>query len=128
MTVTTLRTRALLPVLASALIVLSACGGSSSAGTAGTGGTTARTVKVNVTITAGKVTPAPTAVEAKKGDHVEITVTSDRADEVHVHGYDIEKPLVAGQPTTIDFDATQAGRFEVETHESEKVLFQLLVR
>jgi heme/copper-type cytochrome/quinol oxidase subunit 2 len=74
------------------------------------------------------VTPAPTAVQAKKGDHVEITVTSDRADEVHVHGYDIEREVSAGQSTTIEFTANQTGVFEVETHESNLLLLQLEVR
>lgn len=132
MTVTTRRTRVLLPVLALTLVLVSACASGSSGGSAtggsstGTGG--AKTVTVTVTISKGKITPAPGAVQAKKGDRVDVKVTSDEADEIHVHGYDIEKPLVPGQTTEVQFDATEQGRFEVETHESGKTLFQLIVR
>jgi Cupredoxin-like domain len=130
MFVPTLRSRVLLPVLSVTLVLLSACasgssGGSASSTSRATGGTT---VTVDVHIANGKITPVPGAVEAKKGDHIDLKVTSDKADEVHVHGYDIEKPLVPGQTTEIRFDATQQGRFEVETHESGKTLLQLLVR
>ena len=129
MTVTTLRSRVLLPVLGVTLVLLSACasGSSGGSGTAATSGK-GRTVSIDVLIAKGKISPAPGALQAKKGDHVDITITSDTADEVHVHGYDIEKPLTPGQPTEIQFDATQQGRFEVETHESGKTLFQLIVR
>ena len=129
MTVTTLRSRVLLPVLGVTLVLLSACasGSSGGSGTAAASGK-GRTVSIDVLIAKGKISPAPGALQAKKGDHVDITITSDTADEVHVHGYDIEKPLTPGQPTEIQFDATQQGRFEVETHESGKTLFQLIVR
>ena len=132
MTVTTPRTRVLLPVLALTLVLLGACASGSSGGS-GSGGSSVgagsgKTVSIDVTIANGKISPEPGAVEAKKGDHIDLKVTSDKADAVHVHGYDIEKPLVAGQTTEIQFDATQQGRFEVETHESGKTLFQLIVR
>ncbi len=57
-----------------------------------------------------------------------LQVTSDVDDEVHVHGFDVEKPLDAGQTTTIELTADQQGVFEVETHESELLLVQLEVR
>jgi hypothetical protein len=56
-----------------------------------------------------------------------MVVTSDVADEVHLHGYDIEKELSPGTPVTLQFDATIAGVFEVELHEAGTVLLRLQV-
>lgn len=85
---------------------------------------------VEVTIAAGKVAPDPSRkVEVATGDHVHIRVTSDHADEVHVHGYDIEKEVSAGGTVTIDFTADVPGQFEVEAHKlSPPLLFTLVVK
>jgi len=85
---------------------------------------------VAVTIAAGKVTPDPgRKVEVATDDHVHISVTSDHADEVHVHGYDIEKEVTAGGTVTIDFTADIPGQFEVEAHKlSPSLLFTLVVK
>jgi hypothetical protein len=85
-------------------------------------------VAVAVAVTGGKVSPKPHQVKVPKGALVKISVASDEPDEVHVHGYDIEKEVAPGKPATIQFTADQTGLFEVETHESGKLLFQLLVR
>jgi hypothetical protein len=50
----------------------------------------------------------------KKGDRVVIIVTSDVADEVHVHGYDLMRNVAAGGTARIRFEATLPGRVEVE--------------
>ena len=83
-----------------------------------------------VTIAAGKVAPDPSRkVEVATGDHVHLSVTSDHADEVHVHGYDIEKEVSAGGTVTIDFTADIPGQFEVEAHKlSSPLLFTLVVK
>ena len=49
-----------------------------------------------------------------KGDRVVIVVKSDVADEVHLHGYDISRDVVAGGTARIAFRAKLQGRFEVE--------------
>ena len=59
---------------------------------------------------------------------MQLLVSSDVDDEVHVHGYEIEKEVAAGQSVTIDFTANQTGVFEVETHESNLLLLQLQVQ
>jgi threonine synthase len=84
---------------------------------------------VEVTIADGKVAPDPSRkVEVAPDDHVHISVTSDHADEVHVHGYDIEKEVSAGGKVTIDFTADIPGQFEVEAHKlSPPLLFTLVV-
>jgi hypothetical protein len=103
----------------------SACSGSS----ADTASSTVAGVKeINVTIAAKSVTPPPGRIDLTKGQTVRITVTSDVADEAHVHGYDKGATLHPGTPATIEFVADQDGLFEVETHESGLQLLQLAVR
>lgn len=58
-------------------------------------------------------------IEAKKGDPVRIVVRSDVADDIHIHGYDIEKSVAPGEPARFEFDATIEGVFEIESHEAE---------
>ena len=65
------------------------------------------------------------------GQTLRLTVTSDVADELHVHGYEIEAELPAGQAVTVDVPIGPTpgpGLYEVETHESGLLLFQLEVR
>lgn len=83
---------------------------------------------VTITIREGKVSPAPARTELRRGERVALRVTSDRADTLHVHGYDKELALPAGQEATLILTADRTGLFEVETHESALVLTQLLVR
>jgi hypothetical protein len=49
-----------------------------------------------------------------KGDDVVLVVTSDVADEIHLHGYDKSKDVLAGGTIRLPFTATLPGRFEVE--------------
>ena len=84
--------------------------------------------EVGVTVAGGRVSPPPGRVAVPRGERVRITVTSDRPDELHVHGYEEEVALPAGRPGSVEFVADQVGLFEVETHESGQVLLQLLVR
>ncbi|MET9468978.1 cupredoxin domain-containing protein [Streptomyces sp. NPDC006544] len=83
---------------------------------------------VTITVRDGKVTPAPGRVEVARGERVALHVTSDRADTLHVHGFDKELALPAGQEATLVLTADRTGLFEVETHASDLVLTQLLVR
>ena len=84
--------------------------------------------EVVVTVAKRKVTPPTSRVEVAKGNLVRITVTSDVADELHVHGYDKTLKLPPGTPASIELRVDRTGLFEVETHSSHLVLFQLVVR
>lgn len=64
----------------------------------------------------------------KKGERLTLRVTGDRADTLHVHGYDRELPLSPGTPATLTLTVDRTGLFEVETHESGLLLTQLVVR
>ncbi|NHC15882.1 cupredoxin domain-containing protein [Motilibacter deserti] len=80
---------------------------------------------VTVSVQDGKVVPAPTTVTVKSGDVVRIDATSDQVDTVHVHGIDVELPLDPGVPGELTFVAEPSGSYEVETHESDLLLFKL---
>ncbi|MGC4745990.1 hypothetical protein ACLQ28_10045 [Micromonospora sp. DT201] len=84
--------------------------------------------EITVTIAKRRVTPPTGRITVDKGELVRITATSDVADELHVHGYDLGARLPAGKPGSVEFRADQTGLFEVETHETGLVLFQLVVR
>ncbi len=82
---------------------------------------------VKVDINGSKVAPRPSTHKVTKGDKVRIEVTSDKADELHVHGYEKTADLKPGQTAVVEFTADQSGRFEVETHDSGLLLFNLEV-
>jgi glucose/arabinose dehydrogenase len=87
----------------------------------------ADTVTLAFVVADGKATPKATNQPVPLGSDVVLTVTSDVADEIHVHGYDEEENVDAGGTVTIDFTADQKGTFEVETHESGLLLVKLVV-
>lgn len=86
--------------------------------------------EIEVSVANGRVSPSPDRrVEVAQGDNVRIVISSDRADEVHVHGYELEAEIPAGGSATVEFVADQPGSFEVEMHELDPgLLFTLLVR
>jgi hypothetical protein len=59
------------------------------------------------------------SIEVQKGDPVRIVVSSDRDDDIHLHGYDIERTVAPGKPATFAFRASIEGVFELESHEAE---------
>lgn len=105
---------------------------SSSAGTSGTSPVTATPTsagrRIEVQVAGGKLAGDTGRVPVTTGEHVTLVVTSDVADEVHLHGYDLEARLSPGQPAELAFDATIPGVFEVELHESGTVLLSLQVQ
>jgi hypothetical protein len=66
--------------------------------------------------------------QVAQGDDVRIVIRSDVDDEIHLHGYDIEKPVGPGKPAIFAFGATIPGRFELESHESGGQIAQLDVQ
>jgi plastocyanin len=121
-----------------AVLLVSGCSGastsatpasSSPAGSTSPGtGKTAKITDIVVSVKDGKVSPKAHRVKVAAGSSVRILVSSDVDDEVHVHGYEIEREVSAGQSATIEFTADQTGVFEVETHESGLLLLQLQVQ
>lgn len=83
---------------------------------------------VEVRLRGGTVTPPPGRVSVQRGERIRIVVDTDEADEVHVHGYDRMAAMAPGRPAVLAFRADETGLFEVETHDSGRLLLQLLVR
>jgi hypothetical protein len=72
-----------------------------------------------IDIRGGQVAGGPVEIHAKNGDTVVIVVSADAPDDIHLHGYDIEKPVEPGQPATFRFKANLEGEFELESHVAE---------
>jgi FtsP/CotA-like multicopper oxidase with cupredoxin domain len=70
----------------------------------------------SITVKGGEPVDGVQDVEVTKGDEVTIQVSSDAGGEVHVHGYEIEKPIEAGGTVQVRFTADIDGKFEIEQH------------
>jgi hypothetical protein len=108
-------------------------GPTSTAGATSTTGATTTTAGfagtlIEAKVTGGKVETAERRVRIAAGDPVRIRVQADVADEVHVHGYDLTRPVAPGQPATIEFAADLPGVYEVELEAAKRKLFELEVR
>jgi hypothetical protein len=55
-------------------------------------------------------------LQVASGEPVRFRVSSNIEGEVHVHGYDYEKPINAGGSVAFDFPAKLQGGFEIELH------------
>ena len=75
----------------------------------------------------GEVVGGRARVAVGAGERVRLEVTSDVAEEVHVHGYDLEVPVAAGSTTAIDLVGDLPGVWEVELHGTGDVLVELEV-
>ena len=97
----------------------------------GASGSTSTTTSTPTTTSTSTSTPAEPAVRTinvvngqpeggiktisyTKGDRVRLKVSSDVADEIHVHGYDLMKDVEKGGSVQFSFPATIEGRFEIE--------------
>jgi hypothetical protein len=104
--------------------------------------TTTETTSTTTTTDTPAATPTTIAIVVKKGrpqggikrptiekgDKVVVVVRTDAGEEVHLHGYDIEKPVTAGEPVRIPFTANLPGRFELELHHPDALLAVIEVR
>jgi hypothetical protein len=73
--------------------------------------------RVRINVRDGRPTAGVRRVTVKKGRRVSLTVTSDVADHVHLHGYDVTRDLGPGRPARLSFAATIVGTVEVELEE-----------
>ena len=77
-------------------------------GSGGGGGATRIDLRVTGT------TMNPESPSAHLNDTVTMTITTDRDEEVHLHGYDIAFACRAGQPLAKTFRADKTGQFAME--------------
>lgn len=85
-------------------------------------------VLIEATVTGDKVETASRRVRIDRGQKVRIRVQADRAEEVHLHGYDLSADVAPGRPAVIDFTADAPGVFEVELEQAHLRLFELQVQ
>lgn len=84
--------------------------------------------RVDVHYARGTVQGGVGRVPVSLGSSVALVVSSDVADEVHLHGYDRKADVPAGGTTTIAFVADHAGVFEAELESRGAQLVQFEVR
>ena len=64
--------------------------------------------------------PAPSdVIRVHKDDQVTLSITSDRAGHLEVHGYRKEVQLAPGTTITMSFAAARTGRFPIDLHGSD---------
>lgn len=63
-------------------------------------------------------------IKVKEGQKVVIKITSDLADEAHLHGYNVSVPLEVGVEKTLEFEAKNTGRFPIEL---EKIALDIAI-
>jgi hypothetical protein len=128
---------ALLAALAIA-IGLAACGSSSDETNEATNGTATRPAdspesasmggKVpTIVIRNGEPVGGIKQLEYSAGDEIRFEVTSDVADEVHVHGYDLMQDVPAGGTVSFDFPAEIEGIFEAELEGRKEQIAEITV-
>ena len=119
------------------LLALAACGSGdsptidvpeSAPATTASGGAAAAGTVLAVTVRGGSVVEGASRQRATLNQPVTIRVTSDVADEVHVHGYDKKFDVAPGRTGEVTFVANIPGVFEVEFERSHRLLFTLEVR
>lgn len=100
-----------------------ATGGGSASGQADPNSVTVEVQVVGARPKGGIVRPT-----VRKGQRVTIVVRSDTADELHLHGYDVSKPIAAGGVARLTFTASLQGRFELELEDRGIQLADITVR
>jgi hypothetical protein len=103
-----------------AIVIAVSSGGSDSSGGSASG-------PQAIDVVDGKPEGGVKVLEYKKGDRVELTINSDTADEVHIHGYDLMKDVERGGSVSFSFPANIDGEFEIELEDAKQQLASLRV-
>jgi hypothetical protein len=72
-----------------------------------------------IDVKGGVLVGDPKTIRVAKNDIVRIVVSSDGPDQIHLHGYDIEKEAAPGKPARFRFKANAEGAFVIESHAAE---------
>lgn len=84
--------------------------------------------QVRITVRGGKPVGGIRQVTVAKGRRVVLIVTSDVADHVHLHGYDVMRDVAPGKPARLSFRATIVGTVEVELEDSGVPLARVITK
>jgi len=80
-----------------------------------------------VTVVNGKPQGGVKTITYKRGDTVDLTVSSDTADEIHIHGYDLHKDVTKGGSVHFTFPASIDGKFVIELENKGEQIASLQV-
>ena len=80
-----------------------------------------------VTVVNGKPDGGVKTITYNKGDTVDLTVKSDTADEIHIHGYDLHKDVPKGGSVRFTFPASIDGKFVIELENASEQIASLQV-
>jgi heme/copper-type cytochrome/quinol oxidase subunit 2 len=81
----------------------------------------------DIVVQGGRRISEPAVLKVHQGEDVKFRITSDVADELHLHGYNLHVPLSPGRGAVLQFTAKLTGRFTYELHKSGKELGALEV-
>jgi heme/copper-type cytochrome/quinol oxidase subunit 2 len=115
------------PILAATLVAGCSSAGGSSGGSAGATQSSSGPQTIQVRVTGNTVQGGVRRVKVKLDSQVRLEVTADRADEVHLHGYDKKVDAQPGKPAVLEFRADTPGVFEVELEHAGQKLLELEV-
>ncbi len=76
-------------------------------------------IAIELVVAKGRLVSGDPVVKLKKGDRVQLAITADTADELHLHGYNKRLSLKPGQRALLDFVAGKTGRFTYELHHAD---------
>ena len=85
-------------------------------------------VTIRIAVAGGRPEGGIRRASVRKGREVVLRVTSDVADHVHLHGYDLFADVAPGAPAELRFVADVPGRFEVELEDRGVQIADLEVR
>ena len=86
-------------------------------------------ITINVTIANRQVNPVNATLQAKVRQPITVHVTSDAADELHVHSVPDHKFEIAAAPNqTFRFTVDVPGSVEVELHHLDRTIATIQVR
>jgi len=75
----------------------------------------------------GKLTSGPAVLRVRQGEKLTVRVSSDTADELHLHGYDLRARVSPEAAAVLQFTADRTGRFGLELHKAHRELGALEV-
>jgi hypothetical protein len=82
---------------------------------------------ITIEIAGGSVVGGVRREKVTQGDEVTLRVTSDVADELHVHTYDVTADLEPGETVELTFPATIPGIHEVELEKRHQKVLEIEV-
>jgi hypothetical protein len=84
--------------------------------------------RVRIVVRDGQPVGGVRRVTVSEGRRVVLIITSDVADHVHLHGYDIMRDVAPGRPARIAFRATIVGTVEAELEDRHLPLARIVTQ